>query len=220
MSHFLKNLNQKYHIALGIGIAIMFLIIVFISLLIKNFNIYYIIYLSILSLPGAIVALFLLIIALVIIVSKTFATNLYKTIIKLLIGAIIANTISLILTRFNINMIIVIVVCVVVLWYTLKVKEREEARPQEEISPQQKIAQREYNTMIIKFVVGGVLIVIGIVGAIIGLSGLGGLGVTNINNPGVSILLVILLGPPIIVFTVPGYFLVRSAYRKHYLSKD
>ncbi len=205
MSHLLKNLNQKYYIALGICIAIIFLIIVFISL---NFFIF--------SFAGGIVALFLLIISLAIIVSKTFATNLYKTIIKLLIGAIIANTISLILTGFNINMIIAIVVCVVVLWYTLKVKKREEARPQEEILPQQKIAQHEYNMLIIKFVVGGGLIVIGIVGAIYSLSGLGGLGVSKPS----SLLLVILLGPPIIVFTVPGYFLVRSAYRKHYLSKD
>jgi len=205
MSHLLKNLNQKYYIALGICIAIIFLIIVFISL---NFFIF--------SFAGGIVALFLLIISLAIIVSKSFATNLYKTIIKLLIGAIIANTISLILTGFNINMIIAIVVCVVVLWYTLKVKKRDEARPQEEILPQQKIAQHEYNMLIIKFVVGGGLIVIGIVGAIYSLSGLGGLGVSKPS----SLLLVILLGPPIIVFTVPGYFLVRSAYRKHYLSKD
>ena len=216
MSHRLKNLNQKYYIALGIGIALIFLIIVFISLIFR------IIYLSIFSLPGAIVALFLLIIALAIIVSKTFATNLYKTIIKLLIGAIIANTISLILTGFNINMIIVIVVCVVVLWYTLTVKKREEAKPQEEISPQHKIAQREYNMLIIKFVVGGGLIVIGIVGAIYSLSGLGGLGVDprKLNNLGGYILLGLLLGPPIIVFIVPGYFIVRSAYRKYYISKD
>ena len=227
MSHRLKNLNQKYYIALGIGIALIFLIIVFISLIFR------IIYLSIFSLPGAIVALFLLIIALAIIVSKTFATNLYKTIIKLLIGAIIANTISLILTGFNINMIIVIVVCVVVLGYTLTVKKREELRSQEEISPQHKIAQEEispqhkiaqheYNMEMIKFAVGGGLIVIGIVGTILGLSGIGGLGVDprKLNNLGGYILLGLLLGPPIIVFIVPNYFIVRSAYRKYYISKD
>lgn len=205
MSHRLKNLNQKYYIALGIGIALIFLISVFISLIFS---------LSILSLPG-VVALFLLFIALAIIVSKTFATNLYKNIIKLLIGAIIANTISLILTSFNINMIIATLVCVVVLWYTLKVKKIEEARPQEEISPQQKIAQREYNMEIIKFAVGGGLIVIGIVGVIIMAGGVGGMGV-DITHPSGSgyLLLGILVGPPIIFFIVPGYFIVRSAYRK------
>ena len=207
MSHRLKNLNQKYYIALGIGIALIFLI----NFLLINFIIF--------SLPGAIVALFFLIFALAKIVSKTFATNHYETIIKLLIGAIIANSISLIINIgalfSSINMIIVIVVCVVVLRYTLTVKKREEAKPQEEISPQQKIAQREYNMLIIKFVVGGGLIVIGIVGAIYSATGVGGMGV-DITHPSGSgyLLLGILVGPPIIVFIVPGYFLVRSAYRK------
>ena len=223
MSHRLKNLNQKYYIALGIVIALIFLIINFIL-----YEIYRIFYnlVSIIYFVGPIVAFCFLIIALVKIVSKTFTPYVYKTIIMLLIGAIIATSISLILFLFL--FIIVIVVCIVVLLYTLKVKKGEEARPQEEISPhhkiaqeeispQHKIAQREYNTMIIKFAVGGGLIVIGIFGAIYSLTGLGGLGVTKLNNLGGYILLVILLGPPIIVFMVPGYFLVRSAYRK---SKD
>ena len=214
MSHFLKNLNQKYHIALGICIALIFLIIDFISNISYMFSLYRIIFLV-----GPIVALFFLIIALVKIVSKTFTPYFYKTIILLLIGAIIAMSISLIF-GYGFLKIIVIVICVVVLGYTLIVNKREEARPQEEMSPQQKIAQRESNMQIMKFAVGGVLIVIGIIGAIFGLSGLGGLGVSNINNFAGYLLLGILVGPSIIVFIVPGYFLVRSAYRKRYISKN
>jgi len=99
----------------------------------------------------------------------------------LLIGAIIATSLRLRYTisnyhhqldLFDINTFIVIVVCVVVLWYTLTVKKREEARTQEEISPQQKIAQRELNLLIIKVTVGGGLIVIGIIGALSVIAGL------------------------------------------------
>ncbi|MHA1191367.1 MAG: hypothetical protein ACTSP9_03610 [Promethearchaeota archaeon] len=170
MSHLLKNLNQKYYIAFGIGIALIFLIIGCIL-----YNIYYLIH------PFVIVSLFLLIIALVKIVSKTFTPHIYKTIIMLLIGAIIATSLRLRYTisnyhhqldLFDINTFIVIVVCVVVLWYTLTVKKREEARTQEEISPQQKIAQRELNLLIIKVTVGGGLIVIGIIGALSVIAGL------------------------------------------------
>ena len=100
------------------------------------------------------------------------------------------------------------------------IKEKgEEARLQEEISPQQKIAQREYNIEMIKFAVGGGLIVIGIIGVIFGLYGLVALGVSDINNLGGKILLGILVGIPFIVFIVPGYYIVRSAYRKRYISK-
>jgi predicted membrane channel-forming protein YqfA (hemolysin III family) len=139
----------------------------------------------------------------------------------LLIGTIIAISIILI---FNLDFmtIIVIVVCVVVLGLTFKVKKKEEEKSQEEVSPQHEIAQRESNMQIMKFIVGGVLIVIGIFGAIINLSGLGGLGVSigNLNNLGGYILLGFLVGIPFIVFIVPGYFLVRSAYRKYSLSKQ
>lgn len=229
MSNLLKTLNKKYFIALGIGVAVIFLIIDFIPFTYNTFN-----QLSIIHLTAVIVALFLLIIALVKIVSKTFTTKVYKTIIMLFIGAIIAISIGLIFTSFkkDILLIIAIVVCVVVLLYTNTVQKREEPRTQEEISPQHKIAQEEispqhkiaqpeYNMEMIKFAVGGGLIVTGIIGAIIGLSGLGGLGVDirKLNNLGGYILLGILVGIPFIVFIVPGYFLVRSAYEKYNLSK-
>ena len=220
MSHRLKNLNQKYYIALGISIAFIFLIIDFIPE-IYHFNPYSLLSpFSFIRYAGAIVALFLLIVALAKIISKTFTPYVNKTIIILLIGAIIATSITLI--YFDFFKIIVIVVCVVVIGYTLTYKKREEARPQEEISPQHKIAQREYNMPMILFAVGGILIVIGIVGAINGLLGIGGLGVDIehlFNFPG-YILLGFLVGIPFIVFIVPGYFIVRLAYRKYSLSKQ
>ncbi len=51
--------------------------------------------------------------------------------------------------------------------------------------------------------------------AIIVAGGVGGMGV-DIGHPSGSgyLLLGFLVGPPIIVFIVPGYFIVRSAYRK------
>ena len=213
MSHFLKNLNQKYYIALGICIALIFFIIDVISNISFIFSLY-----RIIRFVGPIVALFFLIIALVKIVSKTFTVYVYATIIMFLIGAIIATSISLIFT-YDFLKIIEIVVCVIVLGYTLIVKKGEEARLQEEISPQQKIAQREYNIEMIKFAVGGGLIVIGIIVVIFGLYGLVALGVSDINNLGGKILFGILVGIPFIVFIVPGYYIVRSAYRKRYISK-
>ena len=213
MSHFLKNLNKKYHIALGICIALIFFIIDVISNISFIFSLY-----RIIRFVGPIVALFFLIIALVKIVSKTFTVYVYATIIMFLIGAIIATSISLIFT-YDFLKIIEIVVGGIVLGYTLIVKKGEEARLQEEISPQQKIAQREYNIEMIKFAVGGGLIVIGIIVVIFGLYGLVALGVSDINNLGGKILFGILVGIPFIVFIVPGYYIVRSAYRKRYISK-
>lgn len=213
MSHTLKNLNQKYYIALGIGIALIFLIIDFIPDIFHGFYLFIII-----RFAGVIVTSFLLIIALVKILSKTFTTYIYKTIIWLLVGAIIVTLISL-LFDYDFLKIIVMVVCVVVVGFTLTIKKKEEAKPHEEISPHLKIAQHESNILLIKFVAGGGLIVIGILGALIMLSGLGGLGVSNLNNFSGYLLLLILVGPPIIVFIVPGYFLVRSGYRQYDRSK-
>ena len=216
MSSDKKNLNQKYYIVLGISIAIITLVLGFMLYNYSLFSLW-----GIIRHAGSIVALFILIIALVKIVSKTFTTNVYKTIITLLIGAVIATFISLILMFPNIITIIVVVICVVVLWYTNTVQKREELRPQEELSPQHKIAQPEYNLPMILFAVGGGLIVIGIIGAIFGLSGLGGLGVdpSNLNNFGGYILLGIFVGIPFVVFIVPGYYLVRLAYKKYETSK-
>lgn len=68
----------------------------------------------------------------------------------------------------------------------------------------------------IKFAVGVGLIVIGIVVAIIDLGAIGGLGVSisGLSSFSGYLLLGILVGIPFVVFIVPGYFLVRSAYRK------
>ena len=242
MSQRLKNLNKKYYIALGIGIALIFLIIFIFFTILFIPHIYRLDPFVGIRVLCAIVALFLLIIALAKIFRKTFTTNVYRTItiIMLLIGAIIATSINLHFENNFLNIIvivvcvIVIVVCVVVLLYTLTLKKREEQRSQEEISPQHKIAQeeisplhkiaqREYYIPMILFAVGGTLMVIGIVVAIFFVvSGLGGLEVDpgKLNNLGGYILLGILVGPPIIFLIVPGYFLVRLAYKKYEISKQ
>ena len=112
--------------------------------------------------------------------------------------------------------------CVVILGYTFKVKNEEEARPQEEISPQHKIAQPEYNIPMILFAVGGGLIIIGIIYTVINLSGIGGFGVSisGLNNFSGYLLLGLLVGPPIIFLIVTfSIKMIRFVYNDRELIK-